>query len=71
LVRLKKWSKTQAVVSKKEGAPPAGTHALFRLSDDPGERKDVSAAHPEVVKELTAQLDKLINDGRSRTGKQK
>ncbi len=71
LVRLKKGGKTQAVVSKKDGAPPAGPHALFRLSDDPGERKDVSAANPEVVKELTAKLDTLISDGRSRPASSK
>lgn len=71
LVRLKKGGKSQAVVSKKEGAPPAGVHALYQLSTDPGERKDVSNANPEVVKDLTAKLEKLISVGRSRPAKSK
>jgi len=32
---------------------------LFNLQDDPGETKDVSADHPEVVKELEMLLNPL------------
>jgi arylsulfatase A-like enzyme len=41
-------------------------YRLFDLSDDPGEKKNVIDAHPDVAKRLTAQLEKLITDGRSR-----
>jgi arylsulfatase A-like enzyme len=66
LVRLEKRGTTQAVVSKDQLALPNAKHALYQLSTDPGERNDLSAAHPEVVQRLTSQLDQLINDGRSR-----
>jgi arylsulfatase A len=70
LVRLKQRGKSQARVSQDERPLPAAAHTLYRLTDDPGERTDVSAAHPEVLQRLTAQLDKLIQDGRSRPAKQ-
>lgn len=66
LVRLDKRGKTPAVVSKNEQPLPTAKHTLYKLTDDPGERTDVSAAHPEVLQRLTAQLDKLLQDGRSR-----
>jgi arylsulfatase A len=67
LVRLKQRGKSQATVSRKEAALPAGTHSLYRLTDDPSERNDVSATHPDVIQRLTVQLDKIIADGRTRT----
>jgi hypothetical protein len=70
LVRLEKRGKSEARVSKDERALPAAKHTLYNLTKDPGERTDVSAAHPEIVQRLIAQLDKLISDGRSRPGKQ-
>jgi arylsulfatase A-like enzyme len=70
LVRLDKRGKSEARVSKEERALPTAKHSLYNLTSDPGERTDVSAAHPEIVQRLTAQLDKLISDGRSRPGKQ-
>jgi arylsulfatase A len=69
LVRLKKRGTPQAVVSKDERPLPAANHTLYQLTDDPGERADVSAAHPEITQRLTAQLDALINGGRSRPAK--
>ncbi len=66
LVRLNQRGKSQATVSKQELAPPAGEHALYRLTDDPGERNDVSAANPDVLKRMTSQLEKLVTSGRSR-----
>jgi arylsulfatase A len=66
LVRLVQRGKPQARVSKDERPLPAAKHTLYNLADDPGERTDVSAAHPEVLARLTTQLDKLIHDGRSR-----
>jgi arylsulfatase A-like enzyme len=66
LVRLEKRGRSEARVSKEEQPLPAARHTLYKLTDDPGERTDLSAAHPEVVERLTAQMDKLIRDGRSR-----
>jgi arylsulfatase A len=66
LVRLEKRGKSQAVVSKGERPLPVAQHTLYHLQDDPGERTDVSAEHPEVLQRLIAQLDALIKDGRSR-----
>ena len=70
LVRLEKRGTPQAVVSKDEPPLPAAKHTLYQLTDDPGEHRDVSAAHPEVLQRLTLQLDKLIQDGRSRPAMQ-
>ena len=39
---------------------------LYDLSADLGERQNVAAEHPEVVRELTARLDRIRQDGRSR-----
>ncbi|MBT5691691.1 MAG: hypothetical protein HOI65_11330, partial [Opitutae bacterium] len=45
---------------------PAPRIALFNLSDDAGEKKNVASQHPDVSKKLAAQLDQFIKDGRSR-----
>ena len=66
LVRLEKRGKLQAVVSKDEPPLPAARHTLYQLSSDHGERTDLAAAHPEIAQRLITQMDKLINDGRSR-----
>ncbi len=39
---------------------------LYNTKDDPAETKDVSAAHPEVVRELTALLNRYRDGGYSR-----
>jgi arylsulfatase A-like enzyme len=39
---------------------------LYDLSVDLGERRNVAAEHPEVVRDLTARLDRIRQDGRSR-----
>jgi arylsulfatase A len=66
LVRLENRGTSQAVVSKDNYPFPDTKHTLYQLSTDPGERKDLSSAHPEVVQRLTSQLDQLIRNGRSR-----
>lgn len=43
---------------------PAGE--LFNLETDPGEKNNLYAERPDVVKELTALLEKFQKDGRSR-----
>jgi arylsulfatase A-like enzyme len=66
LVRLEKRGKSQAVVSKDEATLPIAQHTLYNLNDDPSEKTDVSAVHPEVLERLVSQLDALIKVGRSR-----
>jgi arylsulfatase A-like enzyme len=66
LVRLEKRGKSEARVSRDEPALPAAKHTLYHLTDDPGERTDVSAAHPEIVARLSARIDQIIAGGRSR-----
>lgn len=39
---------------------------LYNLKDDIGEQKNVAAGHPEVVREMTAQLEGIRRQGRSR-----
>ena len=39
---------------------------LYNLKNDLGEKHNVAAAHPEIVKELSALLNKIRSDGRSR-----
>ena len=39
---------------------------LYNLADDIGESRNVAGEHPEVVKEMTATLDKIRVSGRSR-----
>jgi arylsulfatase A-like enzyme len=59
LVKLKQRGKSQAVVSNQESAVPTGQYGLYRLSDDPGESTDVSAANPKIVEKMTVQLEKI------------
>ena len=66
LVRLEKRGKSEARVSKDERPLPAAKHTLYKLSDDPGERNDVSAAHPEIVERMSRQIDTIVSEGRSR-----
>jgi len=39
---------------------------LYDLSVDLGEKRNVAGEHPEVVRDLTARLDRIRQDGRSR-----
>ncbi len=65
-----KWIEGVPVDEIKPGARKA--HAdqyrkqLYNTKDDPAETKDVSAAHPEVVKELQALLKRYRDGGYSR-----
>jgi arylsulfatase A-like enzyme len=51
----------------KPGRAPKGAAPiqLYDLEKDIGEKNNIQAKHPEVVKELTALLEKYRNDGRS------
>ena len=70
LVRLEKRGTSEARVSKADLPLPTAKHTLYKLSTDPGERTDVSAAHPEIVERLSAQIDRIVKEGRSRPAKQ-
>ena len=49
----------------KEGLP---AEQLYDMNIDEEEQHNVAADHPEVVKELSALLQKYIEDGRSTSG---
>jgi len=42
---------------------------LFNLANDPAEKKNVIKQHPDIAKKLQDQLQKIIDDGRSRPAK--
>jgi len=50
----------------KPAKPSPGGGELYDLSADIGETKNVAADNPQVVSELTALLQKIRNDGRTR-----
>ncbi len=50
----------------KTGSPDPSRHQLFNLAEDVGEKKNVAEQHPELVKELSEELDRLRKNGRSR-----
>ena len=65
-----KWIEGIPVEDIKPGARKARAEEyhpqLYNLKDDPAETKDVSAAHPDVVKELAGLLDRYREGGYSR-----
>lgn len=46
---------------------PSATGQLYNLDDDPGEKKNLFAEQPDIVRELKMLLDQTIKTGRSRT----
>jgi arylsulfatase A len=66
LVRHDSRSAYHSVVERSLAREPAPQFQLFDLETDPGETRDVSAAHPEVAARLQARLAELIAAGRSR-----
>jgi arylsulfatase A-like enzyme len=65
-----KWIEGIPVEDIKAGARKARAEEyraqLYDLKSDPAETKDVSAAHPDVVKELSGLLDRYREGGYSR-----
>ena len=59
------WSDPTPKNAKKNNLPSV---QLYDLSNDMGERKNLSAKHPEIVKELTALLQSYADRGRSTPG---
>ena len=39
---------------------------LYHLTEDPGEKNDLWAKHPEIVEQLRSRLDLLTRQGRTR-----
>ncbi len=60
------WSYPTAQQAKELGNLP--DHQLFDLSSDPSEQNNIIDAHPDVVEELTALMNKYIDEGRSTPG---
>jgi arylsulfatase A-like enzyme len=50
---------------EEEGLPPV---QLYNMKEDPSEKINLQAEHPEIVKELTELLKKYIEEGRSTPG---
>jgi len=50
----------------KKNKKRAGGAELYNLAEDIGETKNLAAAHPELVQEMTAQLQRIREKGRSR-----
>jgi len=48
---------------------PGAPGQLYNLDSDPGETNNLYFRHPEIVKELKAQLDKYVESGRSAPGR--
>jgi arylsulfatase A-like enzyme len=59
------WSAPRPGSDAAEGLPPV---QLYDLEADPGEQRNLQAQHPDVVRNLIARLEQLVNDGRSTAG---
>jgi len=60
------WSAPRPGTKPAAELPPV---QLYDLSQDIGEQRNVQEQHPDVVKRLTALLQKYVADGRSTAGK--
>ena len=59
------WSPPREAVAARQNLPRV---QLFNLQDDPKETRNLQADHPELVKELTADLRRIVERGRSTPG---
>ena len=60
------WSQPRDPQAVRQGLPPI---QLYDMEADVGEQRNVEAEHPEVVKRLTALLERYVAQGRSTPGK--
>lgn len=67
LVRQKPRGASSAVVSVTSHVAPKGMDALYDLATDPGEQNDLSEKHPEQLKSMVEELERIMGSGRSRT----
>jgi arylsulfatase A len=66
LQRYKRLSARNVTVEAKLANTKVPPFQLFNLDEDPGEKNNVIDAHPKVAQRLKEQLDRLIENGRSR-----
>jgi len=59
------WSQPRPGRPEAKGLPPV---QLYNLEQDPGERRNVQADHPEIVARLTTLLERYVTEGRSTLG---
>ncbi len=59
------WGKPGDIEARKDGLAAV---QLYDLAIDLGEKNNVEAEHPDVIKRLTAQLDAIVANGRSTPG---
>ncbi|MEP3477874.1 MAG: arylsulfatase [Fuerstiella sp.] len=59
------WSDPREPAAIKRNLPPV---QLFHMTDDSKEANNLHAQHPEIVRELTADLKSLVEAGRSTVG---
>lgn len=60
------WSDPKDKEAKEQGLPDI---QLYKMNDDIREEHNLQADHPEVVHELVKTLEKIVDAGRSTTGK--
>ena len=58
--------KRNAIVTNKLANTPTPKFALFDLSMDKQEEKNLANQHPKVLNQMKQRLQKIIDDGRSR-----
>lgn len=59
------WCSPKNAEAKKQKLPIV---QLYDMSNDEGEKKNLQAEHPEIVKRLTEKLEQIVADGRSTHG---
>jgi arylsulfatase A-like enzyme len=59
------WSAPNERQARKQGLPPV---QLYDMVADPREQHNLQAKHPEIVRELTAELRRIVEAGRSTPG---
>jgi len=64
--RAGKWKLQRKANKSKAGV--GFTYTLYDLDADPAESRNIAGQHPEVFERMKAELQKLLDDGRSRVG---
>lgn len=59
------WSPPREADARRQGLPPL---QLYHLGKDPQETTNVQSEHPEIVQELTADLRRMVEQGRTTPG---